>query len=143
MVFLSLMLVIFLGKAHGHMLETCKYGRKDVETPLTLKKIPYEEANALFDRDIENVKKFYPLQVQHIDILWECQFDILFKNDPNWKLFQEVCRPNTIAKQRLRPRDAVLSSLNFVYKMKWIKNQNPGKTLMYLGKSNARCVTVS
>ena len=105
---------------------------ENIKTALTKTRMTYADSNRDFTEKIERMKSNFPTQIIRSRIFWECEVDALLKTKENEKFYNEIY-PNLTYFKRLKPRDSLVSGIRQLYCLKWSKDENPGKKLLFLG----------
>lgn len=117
-----------------HPVDCPSYPHGDPE-PKTKSGRTFKEENAFLKKQIRKLKKQCP-DVLHVDSIWHCEFNSLVTRPEN-TFFREKIQPNLIHFERLQPRQALFGGIRQLYKMKWLKSENPHTNLYYLDINSA------
>jgi G:T-mismatch repair DNA endonuclease (very short patch repair protein) len=115
--------------SHSHF-DKCSINKTSSKDSINMFGTTFQEANDLFENKLYKLLENNPNSIDKITILWECQFNKIKESNSYLKFAKAILKPHPLF--RLKPRTCIRGSYSDVYRLKWLKNENPNETLYFL-----------
>jgi hypothetical protein len=115
--------------SHSHF-DKCPINKMANKDSINMYGVDFQTANDVFETKLYKLLENNPNSIDKITILWECQFNKIKETYSYQKFAKAFLKPHPLL--RLNPRTCIRGSYSDVYRLKWIKNENPNETLYFL-----------